>query len=227
MYISTTDNANFRIQSYTDMRCNWTALQIGHAHPFRATSERSGAHMYHLFTDEIVENESASRVTGWPHWHSALYVGWNISLCSSEWYGKLRKHIISTDRHYQNFHWWIVFSTAVHDHTEGFHIRCSMHFILITKLKYLGPHWTTASTEIFNLFILSWERDKSLPYYLYVAIINLYFKNHFFKYWFGTHGLVPFFVWWDISGSVPCLDAAKEYAGPDYLTDWLWKSGDW
>ena len=27
-----------------------------HAHPFRSTSERSGAHMYHLFIDEIVEN---------------------------------------------------------------------------------------------------------------------------------------------------------------------------
>ena len=48
-----------------------------HAHPFRSTSERRGAHMYHLFADEIVEDESASRVTGWPHWHSALYVGWN------------------------------------------------------------------------------------------------------------------------------------------------------
>ena len=27
-----------------------------HAHPFRSTSERSGAHMHHLFIDEIVEN---------------------------------------------------------------------------------------------------------------------------------------------------------------------------
>ena len=27
-----------------------------HAHQFRSTSERSGAHMYHLFIDEIVEN---------------------------------------------------------------------------------------------------------------------------------------------------------------------------
>ena len=27
-----------------------------HAHLFRSTSERSGAHMYHLFIDEIVEN---------------------------------------------------------------------------------------------------------------------------------------------------------------------------
>ena len=31
-------------------------LVKGHAHQFRSTSERSGAHMYHLFIDEIVEN---------------------------------------------------------------------------------------------------------------------------------------------------------------------------
>ena len=31
-------------------------LMTEHAHQFRSTSERSGAHMYHLFIDEIVEN---------------------------------------------------------------------------------------------------------------------------------------------------------------------------
>ena len=31
-------------------------VDTSHAHPFRSTSERSGAHMYHLFIDEIVEN---------------------------------------------------------------------------------------------------------------------------------------------------------------------------
>ena len=52
---------------------NNRALQ---AHPFRSTWERSGAHEYYLFPDEIAENEcaSASCVTAWPHWQSALYV---------------------------------------------------------------------------------------------------------------------------------------------------------
>ena len=40
----------------TSMPVGIVLLGQDHAHPFRSTSERSGAHMYHLFIDEIVEN---------------------------------------------------------------------------------------------------------------------------------------------------------------------------
>ena len=41
----------------TAVKLYWQVRQhTYHAHQFRSTSERSGAHMYHLFIDEIVEN---------------------------------------------------------------------------------------------------------------------------------------------------------------------------
>ena len=43
-------------QAAREARICETSLLWKHAHPFRSTSERSGAHMYHLFIDEIVEN---------------------------------------------------------------------------------------------------------------------------------------------------------------------------
>ena len=67
---------------------------------------------------------------------------------------------------------------SLHDHEERSHTGISYSVFNAFYLSYNTlDHLTTASIEIF----LSWERDISLSYDLYIVIVNLYHKNHFWN----------------------------------------------
>ena len=78
---------------------------ITYVHPFRSTLERSGAHMYDLFTDEIVQNESANRVPAWCHSQTSLYVGRNNPTSPSLWFTCLLRVLDWYQRKFQKWLW--------------------------------------------------------------------------------------------------------------------------